>query len=1220
MDSREANPPVQHSFPRGIASKTVSDKVYFGSQTLSDFILTGPVTPLAATAVYDSVLKAPKCGSLDSSCDSGTLLNGRDSLATGAEPNQPNTINNSNSDGSAGTYHSDESIDAIKVSTQDGGLFAPGKIVKIEVTVWAWSTPANDHLDLYYAADASNPSWIYHTTLEPSVVGAQVLSTTYTLPTGATLQAVRARFRYQGTPSSCSASFGCIFDDYDDLIFGAWNESTVSGQVTNGTGSGLSGKTVTLTGDPGSFTSAPTNGSGNYSVTVPRGYSYTATANGSGESFVRYGTPNSSLQPLSGNVTNFNFAKNTPQYETSGFVRTIDGFDLEDVTVFPSASGHVPPAPGQCDSTDSTGRFVCFGLWQDTSYSIVPTKENYVITPASLSVSTGGLVLQFTAHQMATVTTAAATSIGSTTATLNGSVNPHGEAATNARFEWGTDPALASYNETPLQAIATGTSDQAFSQNIPGLVAGTNYYFRAFASNSLGDVRGLIVPFTTLPPGTAEYDGALKAPKCGSVYKLCDSGTLLDGRDNITGGAEPNQPNTINNSCDDGTTGNYHSDESIDKIKVSTLSGANFAPGKTVKIEVTVWVFSASDHLDLYYAADASNPNWIYRTTLEPSVAGAQVLSTTYDLPNGAGLQAVRASFRYGGSPSSCGGNSGYDDHDDLIFAVQSAVQFSAATYSKPEDGGTATITVMRTGGSTGAASVQFSNPAGGTATGGASCTAGVDYITPSGTLNWADGDAADQTFAVTLCSDSTVENNETVNLSLSNATGAALGIPTSATLTITNDDTNVSVAVSPSSAAEDGATNLVYTFTRTGVTTGALPVNFSVGGTATFNTDYTQTGAAPFAASSGTVTFGAGNSTATVTIDPSVDSTVESNETAILTVTSGTGYNVGITSAATGTINNDDTDVAVAVSPLSVAEDGAPNLVYTFTRNGLTTSSLTVNFSVGGTAAFSTDYTQTGAAAFAASSGTVTIGAGNSTATVTINPAVDSTVEPDETAILTVTSGTGYNVGSPSSATGTINNDDGVVLIIATVTPAAGRTSGGQQIILTGTFAGLSTVMMGGTSATWVYTNGGGDTSSITVTTPAHAVGAVQIDLTPTAGSPYSKANAFAYLPTVFTDDTITVGVTTAKAQHILELRQAVDAMRAVAGLSGAPWTDPGLAAGGTIKAIHILDLRTYLDDAATRLAYSPSAYTDPSLAAGFLIKRIHIEELRQRIRNIAG
>ena len=202
-----------------------------------------------------------------------------------------------------------------------------------------------------------------------------------------------------------------------------------------------------------------------------------------------------------------------------------------------------------------------------------------------------------------------------------------------------------------------------------------------------------------------------------------------------------------------------------------------------------------------------------------------------------------------------------------------------------------------------------------------------------------------------------------------------------------------------------------------------------------------------------------------------------------------------------------------------------------------------------------------------------------------------------------------------------TVNQSEGSgPLRIDSISPLAGRTSGGQLVRLTGSFAGLSSLKLGGISASWFYTNGSSDTTAITVTTPAHAVGAVQIDLTPTTGSVVSKANAFAYLPTVFTDDTLTVGQTTAKAQHILELRQAVDAMRAVAGLSGAPWTDPGLAASGTIKAAHILDLRTFLNDAATRLGYPTSGYTDPSLTTGFTIKRVHIEELRQRLRVIAG
>src|SRR4029079_508079 len=298
-------------------------------------------------------------------------------------------------------------------------------------------------------------------------------------------------------------------------------------------------------------------------------------------------------------------------------------------------------------------------------------------------------------------------------------------------------------------------------------------------------------------------------------------------------------------------------------------------------------------------------------------------------------------------------------------------------------------------------------------------------FVPPNGPVSFAD---APLTTTVTIdpTADSTVEPDETVILTVVAGAGYTVGAPSSATGTITNDDTDVSVAVAPSSTAEDGAGNLVYTFTRAGVTTGALTANFTIGGTATFNTDYTQSGATTFVPPNGTVQFAAGSSTATVTVDPTPDTTVEPDETVILTVAAGTGYNVAaVNNSATGTITNDDTDVSVAVAPSSVNEDGATNLVFTFTRTGVTSTPLTVNFGIGGTATFNTDYTQTGAATFAPPTGTVTFAAGNSTATVTVDPTGDTTSEPDETVILTLAAGTGYNVVEPSAATGTILNDD---------------------------------------------------------------------------------------------------------------------------------------------------------------------------------------------------
>jgi len=118
----------------------------------------------------------------------------------------------------------------------------------------------------------------------------------------------------------------------------------------------------------------------------------------------------------------------------------------------------------------------------------------------------------------------------------------------------------------------------------------------------------------------------------------------------------------------------------------------------------------------------------------------------------------------------------------------------------------------------------------------------------------------------------------------------------------ITNISPSITLAVSPSSVTEDGTTNLVYIFTRTGATTNFLTVNYGITGTAN-SSDYT--GATP--GTGKTITFAAGSSTAILTINPTEDTTVESDETVALTLALGTGYTVGTTTAVTGTITNDD-------------------------------------------------------------------------------------------------------------------------------------------------------------------------------------------------------------------------------------------------------------------------------------------------------------------------
>ena len=110
----------------------------------------------------------------------------------------------------------DESVDRLKVSTLDGTSLEAGKTVRVDATIWAWTTPSADRLELYRAANANSPSWQLIATLTPTVAGAQTLSATYALPSG-TLQAVRARIRYQGSAGACGSGEG--YTDHDDLVF-----------------------------------------------------------------------------------------------------------------------------------------------------------------------------------------------------------------------------------------------------------------------------------------------------------------------------------------------------------------------------------------------------------------------------------------------------------------------------------------------------------------------------------------------------------------------------------------------------------------------------------------------------------------------------------------------------------------------------------------------------------------------------------------------------------------------------------------------------------------------------------------------------------------------------------------------------------------------------------------------------------------------------------------
>jgi hypothetical protein len=423
----------------------------------------------------------------------------------------------------------------------------------------------------------------------------------------------------------------------------------------------------------------------------------------------------------------------------------------------------------------------------------------------------------------------------------------------------------------------------------------------------------------------------------------------------------------------------------------------------------------------------------------------------------------------------------------------------------------------------------------------------GIPSLSGPKTLTFLAGSAT-ATVTVDPTADSLCEDDETVELTLAPGSGYTLGTPGAVVGTIANDDLpTVTLSVSPASVLEDGVSNLIFTFSRTGPTSSGLAINYTVAGTATLGTDYLGIAATP---ATKVVTFLAGSSTAIVTVDPIADSTIEADETVQLTLAPGSGYSVGTPGAVVGTIANDDVPtVTLSVSPASVLEDGVSNLIFTFSRTGPTSSGLAINYTVAGTATLGTDYL--GIAATPATK-VVTFLAGSSTAIVTVDPIADSTIEADETVQLTLAPGSGYSVGTPGAVVGTIGNDD-VPTVILSVSPASvledgvsnlvftfsrtGPTSSGLAINYTvaGT-ATLGTDYLGiaATPATKVVTFLAGSSTAIVTVDPIadstiEADETVQLTLAP--GSGYSVGTPGAVVGTIGNDDVPTVTLSVSPA-----------------------------------------------------------------------------------------
>ncbi|MCT7974589.1 Calx-beta domain-containing protein [Laspinema olomoucense] len=179
--------------------------------------------------------------------------------------------------------------------------------------------------------------------------------------------------------------------------------------------------------------------------------------------------------------------------------------------------------------------------------------------------------------------------------------------------------------------------------------------------------------------------------------------------------------------------------------------------------------------------------------------------------------------------------------------------------------------------------------------------TVTYEMTTPGGT--WDSGDNG--TYAIALLGNQVFDTSGNT-VPASNLGSFTVTSPLSLTPTVT-------LGVSHDRVYEDSGTAITYTFTRTDSVnvplSSPLVASFNIGGSATFmmdgTGDYTQTGADMFN-TTGTITFAPGSPTASLSLTPRLETSIEPNETVDITLTNG-AYNIGIPDIGRSLILDDD-------------------------------------------------------------------------------------------------------------------------------------------------------------------------------------------------------------------------------------------------------------------------------------------------------------------------
>ncbi len=255
----------------------------------------------------------------------------------------------------------------------------------------------------------------------------------------------------------------------------------------------------------------------------------------------------------------------------------------------------------------------------------------------------------------------------------------------------------------------------------------------------------------------------------------------------------------------------------------------------------------------------------------------------------------------------------------------------------------------------------------------------------------------------------------------LLNATNATIANGQAAA-TITNDDGS-SLTISDATLTEgnSGIKNAVFTVTRSGAATSPITVNFATSNgnsnPATAGGDYTSV--------RGILTFAVNETSKTISVPIIGDTMVEANETFFVNLTAPTNATI-IDAQGLGTITNDDVLPSLVINDVMLTEgnSGIKNAVFTVTRSGVATNSITVNFA---TANGATNPATAGGD-YTAQTGRLTFAINETSKTISVPILGDTGLEADETFSVNLSSPTNAII-IDAQGLGTIINDDTTVI-----------------------------------------------------------------------------------------------------------------------------------------------------------------------------------------------